>query len=223
MRRTTSSALELLPPRASAKAPALDEVVRARFRDGDPEAVRAVYGAYGRLVYAVAHRVLRDRGLSEEATQETFVKAWRGARRLDPGRELGPWLMTIAKRVAIDLHRREARRPRRLESFPTHDRALVSPRPSIEYLHDIWEVRRAISALPDAEREVVRLQHLEGLAHAQIAERLALPLGTVKSRSFRAHRRLAAELEDTRADRGHAAKCPQHENRVPGAPVLVCE
>ena len=71
--------------------------VRARFADGDPDAVRAVYRAYGRLVYAVAYRLLADRGLSEEATQQTFLKAWQASASVDPNRELGPWLATIAR------------------------------------------------------------------------------------------------------------------------------
>ena len=82
----------------------------ARFRDGDPDAVRAVYREYGKLVYSVAHRALGSRELAEDAAQQTFVQAWRAARSFDPGRELGPWLVTIARRVAIDIHRRERRR-----------------------------------------------------------------------------------------------------------------
>ena len=61
-----------------------------RFRDGDPDAVRAVYREYGRLVYSVAHRALGNRELAEDAAQQTFVQAWRAARSFDPGRELGP-------------------------------------------------------------------------------------------------------------------------------------
>ena len=67
-----------------------------------------------------------------------------------------------------------------------------------EQAYDAWEVRQAIDALPADEREVVRLQHLEGLTHAEIAERLGVPLGTVKSRSFRAHQRLAIALSALR-------------------------
>ena len=63
-----------------------------QFRDGDPDAVRAIYREYGRLVFAVAYRVLGDRGLAEEATQQTFLKAWRAATSFDTDRELGPWL-----------------------------------------------------------------------------------------------------------------------------------
>ena len=107
--------------------PAVDARVRARFRDGDPDAVRVVYREYGQLVYAVVFKVLGDRGLCEEAAQQTFLQAWRGAGRFDPSRELGPWLATIARRVAIDLYRREARRAARpLEAIRLDDPAIVS-------------------------------------------------------------------------------------------------
>jgi RNA polymerase sigma-70 factor (ECF subfamily) len=64
----------------------------------------------------------------------------------------------------------------------------------------VTEVRRAIDELAPEEREVVRLQHLDGLTHAEIAERLGIPLGTVKSRSYRAHRQLAARLGHLRGE-----------------------
>jgi RNA polymerase sigma factor (sigma-70 family) len=173
----------------------VDARVRARFRDGDPDAVRTVYEAYGRLVYAVAHRVLDDRGLAEEATQQTFVKAWRAAASLDPRREIEPWLATIARRVAIDVHRRETHRAATpIEAVAPGDPAVVSAPASAEQIFEVWEVRRAVQALPPEELEVVRLQHFEGLTHEQVAARLGLAVGTVKSRSFRAHKRLAAEL-----------------------------
>ena len=174
---------------------AVDARVGARFRNGDPDAVRAVYSAYGRLVYAVAYAVLRDRGLCEDATQQTFLKAWRAAGSIDRGRELGPWLATIARRVSIDMYRREARRTARpLAAVPPDDPALVLPAVRVEEISNLWEVRRAVSLLPDDERVVVRAQHFEGLTHAQIAARMEISVGTVKSRSFRAHQRLASEL-----------------------------
>jgi RNA polymerase sigma-70 factor (ECF subfamily) len=158
-----------------------------------------VYRAYGRLVYASAYRVLRDAGLAEEATQQTFVKAWRAADSLDENREMAPWLATIARRVAIDVQRSEARRSADpLESVPAADPALTTQPQSAEALHGVWEVRRALDELPPDEQEVIRLQHFEELTHTEIAERLQLPSGTVKSRSFRAHKRLAAQLEQVR-------------------------
>jgi RNA polymerase sigma factor (sigma-70 family) len=157
--------------------------------------VRAVYRQFGRLVFAVAHRTLGSVDLAEEATQLTFVKAWQAAGRYDPGRELGSWLATIARRTAIDLHRREARRPTdRLVDLPDDHPSVVDGRAGAEAAFDVWAVRHAVDRLPVDEREVVRLQHLEGLTQAEVAERLDVPVGTVKSRSFRAHRRLAGWL-----------------------------
>jgi RNA polymerase sigma-70 factor (ECF subfamily) len=146
-------------------------------------------------VYAVAYRVLGNPGLAEEATQQAFVKAWRGADSLDENREMGPWLATIARRVAIDVYRSEAHRSADpLESVAPAHPALMSRPESADAVYDIWEVRRAVTELPPEEREIVRQQHFEGLTQAAIAQRLKLPAGTVKSRSFRAHKRLAAQL-----------------------------
>jgi RNA polymerase sigma factor (sigma-70 family) len=172
-----------------------DRELRARFRQGDPDAVRSAYRSHGRLVYAVAYKVLGDRGLAEEATQQAFVKAWRAAQSFDESRDLGPWLAAIARRVAIDVYRREALRATDpIDLVAAGDPALVSTPQSAEAIYDVWEVRQAVAQLPPDEQEVVRLQHLEGFTHAQIAERLEVALGTVKSRSFRAHKRLGELL-----------------------------
>jgi RNA polymerase sigma-70 factor (ECF subfamily) len=169
-----------------------DARLAVALRDGDESAVRELYARYGRLVYTVAQRVLGDRQRAEEATQHTFLQAWRRSETFEPGREFAPWLATIARRSAIDIQRRERRRPAgSLDDADPGDPALVSLPPSAEQIEAVWSVRAAIDALGDEEREIVRLQHLEGWTHAQIAERLDLPVGTVKSRSHRAHRRLS--------------------------------
>jgi RNA polymerase sigma factor (sigma-70 family) len=161
-------------------------------RAGDEQAVRELYARYGRLVHAVAHRVLADPQRAEEATQQTFLQAWRRSDTFEPGRDFAPWLATIARRTAIDIQRRELRRPAgRLDEADPGDPALVSSPPTAEQIETVWSVRAAVDALGDDERLIVRMQHLEGWTHAEIAERLDLPLGTVKSRSHRAHRRLA--------------------------------
>ena len=173
------------------------------FRAGDESSVRAVYEQFGRLVFTVCHRVLGNRSLAEEATQQTFVQAWRGAASFDEGRELGPWLATIARRVAIDIHRREARRAHEsLESASPTESALITLPPAAEQIYETWQVREAIDALGPDEREVVRLQHMQGMSHPEIAERLGIPLGTVKSRSFRAHKQLARRLGHLREPEG---------------------
>jgi RNA polymerase sigma-70 factor (ECF subfamily) len=173
----------------------VDPAALAAFQRREPGAVRALYGTYGHLVFVVAHRVLRRHDLAEEATQQTFVRAWQAAGDLDVDRDPAPWLATIAKHAAIDIHRREARRAARsLDDVAENDRAVVTLPPDIATLDSVWQVRRAIESLPSEEAEVVRLQHLEGMTHTEIADKLDIAVGTVKSRSHRAHQRLARLL-----------------------------
>jgi RNA polymerase sigma-70 factor (ECF subfamily) len=169
--------------------------VLAGFQRRDPDAVRALYREYGRLVYAVAHRVLGRHDLAEDAVQQTFVRAWQAADRIDVGRDPAPWLATIAKRVAIDILRRESRRPvGAIDDVAADDRAVVTLPPELDTLDAAWHVRRAIDALPPDEAVIVRMQHLDGMTHTEIADKLGIVLGTVKSRSHRAHRKLAGLL-----------------------------
>jgi len=175
---------------SSTLARVVDSGELIRFRSGDPDAVRAVYRAYGATVFAVAYKTAGSRELAEEATQQTFLKAWRAAATFNPAQDLGPWLATIARRTAIDLHRREARRP--TERLDDAVAAQLPDRGDRDF--DVWAVREAVDELPPLEREVVRLQHLESLTQAEIGARLGVPVNTIKSRSFRAHRRLAVRL-----------------------------
>jgi len=192
---------------------AMDDVdLAARFASGDAGTIRVVYQLYGRLVYSIAYRTLGDVGLAEDATQQTFVQAWRAATTYDPSRALGAWLTTIARRVAIDVYRRE-RRHRNLESIDSSDSALVTLPPSAEQIYDVLEVRQALQELPDHDRELIRLQHYDELTHTEIATRLAIPLGTVKSRSFRAHRRLAGLLGHLRDESGGTREGDSDEQR----------
>ncbi len=163
----------------------------ARFRAGDTEAVRAVYQHYGPAIHTVARSLLADRELANEVVQQTFVKAWRASSTFEEGRDLAPWLYSIARRTAIDVMRRE-QRPTQGGHDPETD-VVVLP-VSFERTWEIHQVRQAIDQLPPDEREVVRLSHLIGLTHPEIADRLGVPVGTVKSRSSRAHKRLAVAL-----------------------------
>jgi RNA polymerase sigma-70 factor (ECF subfamily) len=161
-----------------------------RFHDGDSDAVRELYRDYGRAVFTVALRALGDRSLAEEAVQVTFLRAWRAADRFEVGRDPGPWLYAIARRVAIDLYRRERRHP---AGDGTEPEIAILP-PAIEDTWETWEVRAALDRLPADERAVVRATHYLGMTHPEAAEQLGIPIGTVKSRSHRAYRRLAGML-----------------------------
>ncbi len=181
-----------------------DADLASRFASGDADSVRVVYQSYGRLVFAIAFKVLGDRGLAEDATQQTFVQAWRGASTYDPGRPLGAWISTIAKRVAIDVYRRERRHRNLVDVDTASDSSLITLPPSVDQLNDVAEVRRALDELPATDRDLIRMQHFDELSHAEIARELEIPLGTVKSRTFRAHRRLAGLLGHLRAEPGES-------------------
>lgn len=181
-----------------------------RFRAGDPDAVREIYRTYGGAVHTVAASLVRDPELAAEVVQQTFVKAWRFAHQYDGTRELAPWLYAIARNAAVDLLRAEMR-PTRGGHEPEVE---VADEPeTFERTWERFEIRRAIDALPDGEREVVRRSHLLGYTHDQIAEQLDIPVGTVKSRSARAHRRLAAALGHLAANRPHHGDVEGGEQR----------
>jgi RNA polymerase sigma-70 factor (ECF subfamily) len=159
------------------------------------DGVRAVYAAHGPELYRFALRSLGDRGLAEDAVQETFVRAWQAAGTFDVEREPAAWLATIAKRAAIDIYRREARRPASdIVDLAADDPAVVTLPPDLGTVDAVWQVRNAIEQLSPDEADIIRMHHLEGMTHVQISEQLGVALGTVKSRSHRAHARLATLL-----------------------------
>ncbi len=166
----------------------MERDVLDRFRLGDESAVKAVYDRFAGPVFAVAVAILHDRDLAADATQITFLKAWRASSTYDPTRDFAPWIYAIARRTALDLYRKRLRTRTGSEvDIPTFP-------PGLEAVWEIYEVRLALDQLPDDEKLIVRLSHFDGLTHDEIASRLGIPLGTVKSRSHRAHRRLAELL-----------------------------
>lgn len=164
----------------------------AGFRAGDPDAVREVYRRYAGAVQTVARATIgADDELCADVVQQTFVKAWRAASGFDPDRDLAPWLYAIARRTAVDALRSE-RRPTRGDHAPEADVAVTDR--SFEQTYEAHQIRDALDRLPPDEREVMRLSHFVGLTHQEIADRVGVPVGTVKSRTHRAHRRLASDL-----------------------------
>jgi RNA polymerase sigma factor (sigma-70 family) len=169
-----------------------------RFQAGDPDAIRALYREFGGAVNTVAQAIVHDRELAADVVQQTFVKAWRNASSFERGREFAPWLYSIARHTAIDALRSESR-PTRGGHQPEVDVQVDGE--SMERTWERFEVRRAVDALPPDEREVVRRSHLLGHTHEEIATQLGIPVGTVKSRSGRAHKRLATALAHLHVER----------------------
>jgi RNA polymerase sigma-70 factor (ECF subfamily) len=159
-----------------------DATAVARVARGDAEALRDLYERYGRIVYGLTYRLTRDPQLAEEATQDTFVTLWKRAGSYDSERaKVTTWLFVIARNRAIELVRSRARVPEPHESVePTGEE--IDPAELMQIADDAERVARAIADLPESQLEVIRLAYFDGLSHSEIAERLDLPLGTVKSR-----------------------------------------
>lgn len=170
----------------------------ARLAHGDrEEAVAGLYDAYGRPLYRLGLLLLGDSGLAEDLVQETFVRLWRSAGRYDPDRaSVRTFVYTLARRAAADLWRRRGGTLSAALEEP--DQADVAGGEAFEHLLLRLDIREALEALSPAHREVLELQYEGDLTQRQVAERLGVPLGTVKSRTLYALRALRSELKERR-------------------------
>ena len=159
----------------------------------DEAAFDEFYGRYGRAVYAVVVRVTGDRAGSEDVVQQAFTNIWRAAAGYR--RERGPatgWLFAIARNAAVDaLRSRQA--PSRWEVPDLPDDG-PGPDERTSAAEEAFRIHAAVDTLPDNEREAIELAYFDGLSQSEVAARLEVPLGTVKTRTRRALARLADRL-----------------------------
>jgi len=181
---------------APAPGNALSEVFE-RVRRGDQQAFAHLYDELSPKIFGAVKRVLRDPAMSEEVTQEVFVEIWQQADRFDPERaSVATWALTMARRRAVDRVRREQSQRNRVEALAGR-RDDVDNEPAQQVIDGLeaGAVRDALSRLPEDQRDVLVLSFLEGLAHGEIADRLDIPLGTVKGRVRGGLKKLRAGLE----------------------------
>lgn len=163
---------------------------RVRARDAD--AFEAIYDGYHRLVYGLALRVLGDPGAAEDVTQAVFLKIWDSP-ALFRGGNFGAWLARVARNRALDAVRaRGVRAEADLPATMPLDETLEEV--AIAHL-DGARVRDALEQLPPEQREPIELGFFGGITHQEIARRIGLPLGTVKTRIRTGLRRLRNVLE----------------------------
>lgn len=155
-----------------------------RVAQGDEHAFLTLYDCYVSRVYGLTLHILGDTMLAEEATQDTFLKLWGRAHMYLPERgSLLIWLLSIARRTALDRLRLEARRPTLSDSNDPAE--ILQSIPNGESLseEDRWRsLYFAVQALPPEHRQVIKLAYYQGLTQSEIAEVLGWPVGTVKSR-----------------------------------------
>ncbi len=168
-----------------------------RYADGDAAAFGQVYGALAPVVRRCLVRWVGDVDLAHDLVQETFMRVHRARDRYLTGAPVGPWVLTIARRLSIDALRRRGRARDRLTregDLPEQD---VEPldEPTPQWLVD--EVRAAVAALPESQRLVVSMHKLEGRPLADIARDLDIQEGAARVRAHRGYQRLKDALAGT--------------------------
>jgi len=176
-----------------------DEALVALVARGDEAALGELYDRVGRVAYGLAYRVLRDERLAEDAVQEGFLALWRTAAAFRAERaKASTWILTLVHRRAVDLVRREERR--RTEPLGDEVGADASQTEATE--EAAWlrfereRVQAALRQLPDVQREAIELAYYGGFSQSELAERLGVPLGTIKSRMFAGLARLRELLDE---------------------------
>jgi RNA polymerase sigma-70 factor, ECF subfamily len=160
-------------------------------------------------LYRVALRLTGDVAAAEDLVQDTMLKAYRSWRQYRPGTNAKGWLLTILRNTFINAYRRRKLEPvaMDLEVAEPHavDRAIAEADPEGNFFAQIIDqkVIEAIDALPEDFREVLILSDIEGLTYGEIAEAVEAPIGTVKSRLFRARQQLQRTLYSHAVEMGY--------------------
>jgi RNA polymerase sigma-70 factor, ECF subfamily len=177
-----------------------DVALMAAVAAGDREALAALYGRHASAVYGMAMTFVRDAALAQDISQEAFVRLWTRARAFDPARGTPlAWLLSVTRNLALDELRRQRRGLDRAERLAGAARLAAADQDVDALLHRGWEsarVRAALSDLSALQRETVDLVYFQGYTLAEAAERLAVAVGTVKSRLHSALLGLRAGLAD---------------------------
>jgi RNA polymerase sigma-70 factor (ECF subfamily) len=198
-------------PEPSALASLSDQEVVLQARDGLEAAYRELIRRYERPIFSLIYRMVRDRALAEDLSQETFIKALNAIESYRPEFKFSSWIFKIANNAAIDQIRRRELNTLSLDGSPhatTADEieatALqvssrgLSPLEALESRELGGMIEQAIGRLRPEYRSCILLRHVEGLAYEEIAELMNLPLGTVKTYIHRARNELRDMLAHTR-------------------------
>ena len=177
-----------------------DEALVALIARGDESALAELYDRLGRIAYGLAVRILRDERLSEDAVQEGFLGVWRTAASFTAERgKASTWVLTLVHRRAVDLVRREERRRAEplADDVGSESAAAPGPEEAAWLRFERERVQEALARLPDAQREALELAYYGGFSQSELAERLGVPLGTIKSRMFAGLARLRELLGES--------------------------
>ena len=175
------------------------EQLAARVAANEPGALEELYDTTSRMVFGLALRIVGDRAAAEEVTLDVYLQVWRQAAKFDASRaSFLSWLMLLARSRALDYLRSKPSKARKQEQEldPADDRRFGAEGTSFVEARQMREsVSAALDGLDAARREAIELAFYEGCSHSEIAERLSLPLGTVKTRIRTGLQQLRSSLE----------------------------
>ena len=166
------------------------DVIRARFAAGDEQALEECQRRFGPLLLANARRIVGPNDAEDDVVQTVIIEAWRKRHRYDPGRPLEAWLLTILRRRAIDLVRKQ--KPAVVNLDTAGELSGTDGRETAERVAIAFDMRRALNELPNPQRETLVLTYFGSLSQSQVASRIDTPLGTIKTRTARGLQRLAS-------------------------------
>ena len=178
----------------------LDLELHRRVSGGDRDAFDELYRRYGGPAYGVALRVTAQELIAQEVVQEAFLALWRAPEAFDPARgAFRSFFLSLVHHRAVDAVRREERLRQRTERASNLE-APVGEDPAEDVVHEAYlgvrrkEVREALATLPTEQRRVLDMAYFEGKTQTAIAEELGIPIGTVKTRTLAAMRKLRTAL-----------------------------
>lgn len=196
---------------ASSEQAKVDDLLIRRFCDGDLKAFEILVVKYQRRIAAAINAMVRNDGVAEELTQETFLRAYRGLPNFRFESAFSTWLYAIARNTATSYHRDGHGRADNAVSLDAlteefgsgeasliggaaHERTASSPEEEVATQQLLARIQLAVSDLPPQMREALVLREMEGLSYVEIADKLGVPLNTVRSLIFRARESVANDI-----------------------------
>jgi RNA polymerase sigma-70 factor, ECF subfamily len=177
-----------------------DEEVMQLVQQGDPRAFELLYDRHGGAAFSLAYRMVGDRAVAEDISQEAFLSIWRSRLRYQADRgSVRTWMLGVVHHRAIDALRRNLVHDRRRASGEgIEEREEAPERTDVEAARreEARQVRSAIDTLPEDQSRVIELAYFGGFTHSQIAEMLEMPIGTVKGRMRLGLEKLRRQLSE---------------------------
>ncbi len=160
-----------------------DKVLIEKISERDESALVVLYEHYAKSVFNVAYYVLQNRTLAEEITQDVFFLVWQYPHKWNPAKgKLSNWLLSVTRYMAIDRLRHEKSRSHNATESLEDLAERISAKVGVSTPEDTDLLRSLLKRLPKEQRDVLLLTYFRGMTHVEIAERLQVPEGTIKSR-----------------------------------------